>query len=438
MNHPANYRQKANIVLAAVFVFFLCATGLRILYPSHQGIYFLFFVSEAALVGGIADWFAVTALFRKPLGWPYHTEIIPRNRDRMIDGVVSVVEKELFSPQLLRSKIADFSLATWLIKKGEEKGGSQYLSEKALAFLMNQAQKRNPQTLASHLERILRAKLAEKGLARLLLGQGRGLLTHERIDEQLDLLVGKALTYIAQPETKNILSQILEQIQEQKVANSGKLRKTVLGIFQVTEGINLNEAAEALQIELIKHFQKLQMAYHPVRGQLKEHLIDQVEQWEKDPEILHSLETWKNNYLKDLDLYSLVLAFLEEVTKNLEEGKLPSGQELGPVIYPLVDEIWSKFKEDPELQESLDSLFQEALLSIVQREHKIIGQIARETLESLSNQELNLFIEEKAGNDLQWIRINGSLIGAIVGGILFVLLNYGYGPLLEFLKYSQW
>lgn len=254
----------------------------------------------------------------------------------------------------------------------------------------------------------------------------------------LYLLVGKALNYISGPEAKIILIQILEQIKEQKIANSGKLQKTVLGIFQVTEGINLEEAAESLQGELIKHLQKLQMAYHPVRCQLIEHLRDQMEQWEKDPEVLHSLETWKNNYLENLNLYSLVLILLEEVSKNLEEGKFPSGQELALIIYPIVDEIWSKFREDPELQKSVDALFQEALLGIVQREHRIIGQITRETLESLSNDELNQFIEEKAGNDLQWIRINGSLIGGIVGVLLFVLLNYGYSPLLEFLKYSQW
>ncbi|NMA68590.1 MAG: DUF445 domain-containing protein [Desulfitobacterium sp.] len=438
MNYTSDYRKKANIVLAAVFLFFLCTTGLRILYPTHQGIYFLFFVSEAALVGGIADWFAVTALFRKPLGWPYHTEIIPRNREKMIEGVVSIVEKELLSPQLLRSKITTFSLASWLIKKGEEKGGSQYLTKKALAFLMNQDQNTNPQVLSSKLEKILRTKFSEKGLACFLLRQGREFLTHEKIDEQLDLLVGKALNYIAQPEAKLILIQILEQIQEQKVANSGKLQKTVLGIFQATEGINLDEAAESLQMELINHFEKLQMAYHPVRGQLKEHLTAQMEVWENDPETLDSLETWKNKYFIDLELDSLILTLLEEVIKNLEKGKLPSGQELGPAIYPVVDQIWSKFKEDPELQKTLDTLFQEVLLSIVQREHKIIGQITRETLENLSNDELNQFIEEKAGNDLQWIRINGSLIGGIVGAILFVFLNYGYAPLLDLLKLGQW
>lgn len=135
-------------------------------------------------MGGIADWFAVTALFRKPLGWPFHTEIIPRNREKMIEGVVSIVEKELLSPRLLRSKITGFSLASWLIKKCDEKGGSQYLTEKAIVFLKDQAQKTNPQAFALKIEKALRSKLMEKGLARHLLRQGQTLLTHEKVDGQ--------------------------------------------------------------------------------------------------------------------------------------------------------------------------------------------------------------------------------------------------------------
>lgn len=94
-----NYRRKANIVLGSVFLIFIAAAWLRHLWPNHQGIYFFFFVSEASLVGGLADWFAVTALFRKPLGWPYHTALIPRNRDKLIMGVSKMVQAKT-SPEI--------------------------------------------------------------------------------------------------------------------------------------------------------------------------------------------------------------------------------------------------------------------------------------------------------------------------------------------------
>jgi uncharacterized membrane-anchored protein YjiN (DUF445 family) len=90
---------------------------------------------------------------------------------------------------------------------------------------------------------------------------------------------------------------------------------------------------------------------------------------------------------------------------------------------------------DPNLQETLDPFFRNTLLEIAQKEHSLIGEIVQETLEDLSDDELNRFIEDKAGNDLQWIRINGSIVGGILGFLLFFILNFGYQPLLVILKH---
>ena len=93
----SNGFNKADKTLLIVFILFLGIMYLHLCYPHSLAVDGLLFASEAALVGGIADWFAVTALFRKPLGFPYHTAILPRRREAFIEASVTLVQQEFFS-----------------------------------------------------------------------------------------------------------------------------------------------------------------------------------------------------------------------------------------------------------------------------------------------------------------------------------------------------
>lgn len=429
-----NYRRKANVVLGSVFIIFLVALGLRYYYPSVPGLSFFLFVSEAALVGGIADWFAVTALFRKPLGWPYHTALIPRNRDKMIEAIVAMVQNELLGENLLRQKIQGFHLSPWLLSKVEKSGGTSFLAEKLSQGIVNGCKNIKVPESAATLESVIKNKLMESGLAKPMLANLRDLIEQDQFDPLLNKGIDKGMDYATGPQAKDMLVQVLGQIQEKQVGNGGKLQKTILGLFQVTDGINLDEAAEALQIELILHLKELQTPYHPVRGQLKELLIEKLQLWERDPSVLNNLETWKNTLLTEANLQPILESLLTQIIESIEEGKLPSGQALSEFLEPIIEACWSNIKEDIDFQNNLDQFAQDLLIQALQSEHAVIGQTVRDTLQSLSNDELNHFIEDKAGNDLQWIRINGSLVGGIVGAILFVILNYGYSPLLEWIR----
>lgn len=430
-----NYRRKANMVLGSVFLIFVGAAWLRYIWPAHQGIYFFFFVSEASLVGGIADWFAVTALFRKPLGWPYHTALIPRNRDKMIEGITGMVQNDLLSEALLRNKIEGFQITPWLIRHVEKVGGAHFLSEKLVQILRDTLGKISVPKAASELERRIKGKVIDAGVAKQVIAGARSLLEKAEFDHWLNQRIEEGLELAAQPKVRAKLLQSLGQIQQDQVGNGGgMLQKTLLGIFQVTDGLNLDEAADSLQVELILHLRELQRPNHPLRGRLKEILRDKLLSWEKDPEALNTIELWKNTLVLETNLNAVLLPVLEQVLSPLREGKLPSGQELSDFLEPILVKWWFEFKEDTHLQSNLDKLSQDILLRALQSEHAVIGQVVRETLEGLNDEELNRFIEEKAGNDLQWIRINGSLVGGMVGAVLFILLNYGYTPLLGVLR----
>ncbi|MCX7781280.1 MAG: DUF445 domain-containing protein, partial [Negativicutes bacterium] len=133
------YSQAANRILAGVCILFIGAAVLRRQNPDNLLYEMLLMVSEAALVGGIADWFAVTALFRRPLGFPWHTALIPRNRERVIQAVVNTVEHELLSVTAIERRLAAISFMEigidWLENRGGQAVVGRWLTRTALGYL---------------------------------------------------------------------------------------------------------------------------------------------------------------------------------------------------------------------------------------------------------------------------------------------------------------
>ena len=90
-------RQRANGILGLTAVLY-CFVFIGQFFYGHESWYQpLYWAVQSALIGSVADWFAVTALFRKPLGFPYHTALIPRNKDRLINGVIKLVETKMLT-----------------------------------------------------------------------------------------------------------------------------------------------------------------------------------------------------------------------------------------------------------------------------------------------------------------------------------------------------
>ena len=110
-----NWNTADKTLLCSVFAF-LTALGFYILYPDNIVSEGLLFIAEAALVGGVADWFAVTALFKKPLGFPFHTAILPNRRQDFIDASVNMVQNEFFSRRTIFKKLSNVHLLPKLLE----------------------------------------------------------------------------------------------------------------------------------------------------------------------------------------------------------------------------------------------------------------------------------------------------------------------------------
>jgi uncharacterized membrane-anchored protein YjiN (DUF445 family) len=178
--------------------------------------------------------------------------------------------------------------------------------------------------------------------------------------------------------------------------------------------------AELVQKKLVETLEAIKdNSEHPLRQKLKLELVRVLDELEHQPEVQYKIEAWKNIYLSKLNLG-------DWISKGLtDRGNLPIGK-LFDILHSELEQLLQSFKTDHTLQARVDQFLKQALINFIDRQHGQIGALVRDNLDKFSNQSLVELIEDKAGNDLQMIRINGTVVGGLVG-LLIYLLSYWFG-----------
>jgi len=426
-----NYHKKANLTLIAVFVLFIGAAVIEHYNSNNFGIRLVYFVLEAALVGGIADWFAVTAIFKKPLGWSFHTALIPRNREKVIGAVASMVQSELLRMDLIRQKIEGVSFIDSLVKYVKKEGGSVYLTNKLTPYLQRYIERQSPDQLAKRLSQYLRDNAKTWHLAPKIKAASGWALNQGYIDQGLNQLAEGLWDKASQGETRQVILRYLEEIKQEKVSNGGSIFRTLIGFVEMSDGLNLDEAADALQVELLLTLRKLKDQNHPLRVTLKDNLMDEIAALAQDPEFEVQIQRWKDDLLTEPLFEDFLETVIGAAIKTATSPSLTSEPNaLHQMLHFYLEKYWINLQENKAFREKANSFIVDTLCRVIKNEHDMIGHMVRETLAAYTDQDLNQFVQDKAGNDLQWIRINGSMIGGIVGLILFLFLEFVYNPII--------
>lgn len=455
-------KRIANVVLAAVFLVFLGAAWLRYAYPDEWWSNLLFYMAEAGLVGGLADWYAVTALFRHPLGIKgKHTAIVPRNRDKLIDGVVHMVETQLLPPETLKLKLAQAPLAEIAIAWIDRRFPGGELARTGWRLLGGLMSRMDFARMSADWDERLKALLRRTDLTPYAGRSLRWLLAHEDVHLLLDRLVQEAEKAAAAPETKEAMLRILEEEKDKQLNEGGGfmqfLKKAAFIFAEESDALNLKDAAEAIHTDLIAFLGDLKRHDHELRLLLLRMLGEVADQLDAESALSETLENWKNDVLAQLSFAPSIagilhtfrqlldeeLAALPQEEANITTNRVNSEEEFSalaqqPAMTALrewterfVADYWEAFKQDAAKKAWVDGFIKSLLSKLVDAEHRVIGQVVRETLNTFTEQRLIAFIEDKVGEDLNRIRINGSLVGAGLGALLYLLLHGVYDPLLD-------
>lgn len=419
-------KSKANILLTSVFMLFILTTVLRFVFKDSFFTGLLAFTAEAALVGGIADWFAVTALFRKPLGFSWHTAIVPNNRERIIEKITFMVGNELLGVDSIKNKLSGLSMTDALLDRLSGSMDKSSLENHVQNLVADNVELLDKAKITEDIDALIKENLKKENVSdeirKLLLKA----FNEGKHGSWLTLLFGKAVEIARRPSTKEKIYKILKEQEKYNQETTGAgtfFIKTLLNVSRSSEHTNLFTISSLLQQELIDMLEQLGNPEHPVFKKIMENSGALIKELDETDTLSHTIHTWKNGILERLDL----LGTLELMISTVIESQIYRG-EAAAWIAGHLDKYRNDLKQDEEMHQWIDNILKEMLEKIIRSEHHLIGEIVKETMEAFTNERLNQFIEEKVGNDLQWIRINGSIVGASAGLLIYLFTNLVYSP----------
>ncbi|CAM2927997.1 DUF445 domain-containing protein [Chryseobacterium flavum] len=412
MNDEAKRKQLRKYKLFATGLFILMAaifittTILQKSYSSHWIGYVRAF-SEAAMVGALADWFAVTALFRHPLGLPIpHTNLIENSKQKLGDNLGSFVVSNFLSPQNIRPyiqklKISNF-VGEWLGKQKNQEILLKNLSDIVLDILN---------------------KLDNSTVSRFISKK----VSDMTDDIKLNKIVGNGISYILEKnDHQRIITNLSKQIKEYIIENDEIIKERVRkGSYSFIPSFVDNKIADKIADGLSDFFKEIEEnPEHEVRQLITQKIHDFSVDLKEDSKWENEFKTIKNGLLKNdkLEEYSndIWISIKETLIKELQE----SDSTLKKYLYRNLDEFSQNLKTDENLQNKIDHWVRVTAYKYILKNTHQFGNLISTTVGNWQGKELSEKLELEVGKDLQFIRVNGTLVGGLVGLIIYTIAHF--------------
>ena len=420
-------------LLCAAFVF-LASLGFHILNPNSIIAEGILFVAEAALVGGVADWFAVTALFKKPLGFPFHTAILPNRRQDFVDASVNMVQNEFFSRRSIFTKVSNLHLLPKLVaymKRSDIRASAiKILFKQLVEFISKLDKESSAKKIANEIRRTLRDVPPN-----ILIHEVSQWIKRSEKDKQFFVYAIKSLREIAEtPETRQKIQSVLESYAGEKTQASFSFSSLMTNLAQSLDLVNFEEAAKLTQQYLIKFLNEL-----TIDSQLQQDVLNQchvvfaeVVDTIEFRDLIYSIQIDSINALPlDSIIYDALVtidnqlsnANLDKLTEKSNDKKLPNT--LFKFLATEYDRLLKSLETDSDLKNSIKQFIFDLTARTALHARPLFANIAQTSLLKLTDEQLNSLVYNKAEQDFIWIRLNGSIVGSILGLVIFIITHIG-------------
>jgi len=384
---------------------------------------------EAGTIGAMADWFAVSALFREvPIPvLRRHTNIIVRNRVRIVDGIADMVQNRWLSPQVIREHLAKVSPSTFLVEHLDTPEKQEKVARIVRDVLAKVAKSIDGPEVASFLERAIKDQLAAIEIHGALGRWFNAVLSRGDHHAAWDMLLSAVEKGVTGPEVRKTLHRLFEEALEAYREEGGFFRQIGVGVGEVLGVIDVDDAVDAAVGKIAEFAAEAKGEMnHPVRKRLDKIFVDYAKRLSKgDPEAVASVESLRQRLVENAEIGELIQQILSRFRGTVEEQILQDDSEINRAILRFVEERVAELRDDPVLRGRFDRWVRETAIDLVEKRHGAIGEMVRGSLAKLDDATLIDQIEGKVGDDLQYIRLNGAVVGGMVGLLLSVIRHVG-------------
>lgn len=426
-----NWNTADKTLLCSAFAF-LITLGFYILYPQSIIAEGALFVAEAALVGGVADWFAVTALFKKPLGFPFHTAILPNRRQDFIDASVNMVQNEFFSRKSIFKKLSKLHLLPNLLEYIKNPEIRNNIISMIFSEIVSFVSKLDKEAVAKKISNEIRKTLRDVPSNILIHELGQYLKKSGKDKVIFEHLIHTARNAAASEGTHKKIEDILKSYASEHTQSSSSFSLLMAGLAQALDLVNFTEAASLMQRHLISFLDDLAVDSNIQRQVLEEcrKIFSELTETLEFRDLIYQLQL---DSINSLPIDSIIQDALVSVDNKLSKADITTlvevkkSDNLPAFIYNFLseqfDRLISLLEDSSSLKTSVEKFIFDLLARSALTARPIFANIAQTSLINLSDEQLNSLVYNKAEDDFIWIRLNGSLVGSAIGLAIFIVIQ---------------
>ncbi|MBT2643241.1 DUF445 domain-containing protein [Bacillus sp. ISL-41] len=366
---------------------------------------------EAGLVGGLADWFAVTALFRHPMGIPIpHTALLPKNRDKVTRALINMLENDWLTKESIMEKFKQIHILDKIFETVEKELHSESVKKSIQSFSLDVVKKIDVERFAPTIEQEIKGFLLSADSSEFLQKASSHILVKEYDSAAFDYVLQETEKWASQDEAKLVLGKLGKQAIDTTEAD-GLLK---FAIQSFSNMITEEKVGNILQSFILKRMKNLQQDDNRYRHMILDKIRKELGSINEREALMSEIQTWKNKMVEEMDLTQQIKGVLAKA-KDRAIGLIEKDSFVDDTVTPVVKKFIEEIKADDEKVKAIETWLHAKIAGLIERNHSKIGKLVRENLDKLDTETLIDMMENNVGKDLQWIRVNGAVCGFLIG-----------------------
>jgi uncharacterized membrane-anchored protein YjiN (DUF445 family) len=360
--------------------------------------------SEAAMVGALADWFAVVALFKHPFGIPIpHTAIIPKSKNSIGKSLADFIETHFLSEQAIRDKIST---------SAPSKAAAEWLNDKDNRIKIIEY-------IRSFIPEVF-GILQNEEIKLFLLNNLKDNFKNIKLSGLLKTIL-ESLTKNDQHEKwiKTVISELRKIINQNKVAIREKVKEqTPWWTFGVLDEKIFNKIISGIN-DFIEDFEYNND--NKFRKELNQKITKLITDLTEDKKLIAKVEDFKDKLIENEVLTNNISLFIENLSNKLTEDINSKDSEILKLTDSAILKFATGLKKNETLQNKIDLQIEDIAVKVISNNSDKISSIVTDTINKWDANDMSGMLEVQIGRDLQFIRINGTLVGGVVGVGIYVV-----------------